>query len=318
MRESITITEVLENIARLDISICYGKEYLENTVVSSRIQRPGLALAGHFAHIRKNRIELFGETEMNFLATLAPARQKEVLMRIASINRCAFFISKKLEVPQALLVAAEHFKIPIIHTNQTTVQTNNELAYFLDFVLAPSIVIHGVCMDVSGIGIILTGRSGIGKSECALELVKRGHRFVADDAITIKRRHHYITGSASGILKDHIEVRGVGIINIPCFFGLPAVLPRKKIEMIINFMDHDKWLKRDDADRLGLTKNSREILGVNVPELICPVSPGRNMAEIVEIAAKNHMITLMGYDSTKAFADNLLTQMKKNAEIDDE
>jgi HPr kinase/phosphorylase len=308
--QSITVDELLQNVERLNVSIYSGKEYLTNPIVSSRVQRPGLALAGYFEHIRGSRVELFGETEMCFLAQLDEKRRRDVLFELAKLSKSVFVVSKNLDVPQELAEAAAAHNIPVVCTSETTVQTDNELSNYLDFVLAPETVIHGVCMEVCGLGIIIVGGSGIGKSECALELVKRGHRFVADDAVTLKRRHHYLVGAASGVLQNYIELRGVGVIDVPLFFGMPSVLTRKKIGLIIHFMNFQEWNEQGSADRLALDKKVRHILGVDVPELICPVSPGRNMAEIVELAATHHRLCLMGHDSTRTFTEKVIAQMQ--------
>lgn len=317
MMKAVTAASLVDNVSRLDLRVIFGQEHLDGKmIVSSRIQRPGLALAGYFEHIREGRVQLFGETELNFLSTLAPSQKVSVLKQLASINKCMFVLSKRLPVPEELMQAAIINKIPIVDAAQTTVQVNNELSYYLDYALAPDALMHGVCVEVYGLGIIIVGKSGIGKSECALELVKRGHRLVADDVVSIRRRQHYVVGSSNEVLRNHIELRGVGILNLSEMFGVTAIRPRKKIDLIINFMAFDEWSKHDDADRLGLSNRHRTILDIDVPETLCPVSPGRNMADVVEMATKNQMLKLMGHDSSKSFAEVVSERARMRHEID--
>jgi HPr kinase/phosphorylase len=315
--KAVTAESLLNHVNRLDMSVVHGREYLgSKVIVSSRIQRPGLALAGYTGHIRPDRVQLFGETEMNFLSTLAPSRKVHVLGQLADINKCLFVMSKNLPVPEELMQVVMLRKIPILSAAQTTVQVNNELSYYLDYALAPDETMHGVCVEVHGLGVIITGDSGIGKSECALELVKRGHRLVADDIISIRRRQHYIVGSSNETLCNHLELRGVGILNLSEMFGVTAIRPRKKIDLIINFLPYNEWIKRDDLDRLGTAEQVRTVLDIEVPEIYCPVSPGRNMADVVELAAKEQMMRTMGYNSAQNFAGKISAKATYKVEVD--
>jgi HPr kinase/phosphorylase len=315
--KNVTAAALLDGVkGRLNLKVLYGKEYLENQIIeTSRIQRPGRALAGYFEHIRPRRVQLFGETEMSFMQTLAPSQKVSVLKQLASINKCLFVLSRNMPVPDELMQAAMLYNIPVVDAAQITVQVQNELAYWLDYELAPDAVMHGVCVEVYGLGIIIVGKSGIGKSECALELVKRGQRLVADDVVCIHRRQHYIAGSSNEILRNHIELRGIGVLNISEMFGITATRPRKKIDLIIHFMDYDEWNRHDDADRLGLSNRHRNILDIDVPEMLLPVSPGRNMADVVEMAVKNQMLKLMGHNSSAAFARVADERAKIKSEI---
>ncbi|MDR2883584.1 MAG: HPr(Ser) kinase/phosphatase [Deferribacteraceae bacterium] len=316
--KGVTAESLLNGVNRLDLSVLYGEEYLgSKMIVSSRIQRPGLALAGYFEHIRSGRVQLFGETELNFLSTLAPSHKINVLSKLADINQCLFVVSKNLPVPEELMQVVMQRKVPMLAAAQTTVQVNNEISYYLDYALAPDVLMHGVCVEVHGLGIIITGDSGIGKSECALELVKRGHRLVADDIISIRRRQHYIVGSSNETLASHLELRGVGILNLSEMFGVTAIRPRKKIDLIINFLSFEEWSRRDDTDRLGLSERCKTILDIEVPETFCPVSPGRNMADVVEMAAKNQMMRTMGYNSAREFVNAVNSKVKHEVDIDE-
>ena len=309
--KSISAAALIKTVPCLSISLIYGSEYLDKcNILSSRVQRPGLALAGYFDHIRPNRVQLFGETELNFLQTLPEKRQEEVIDTLAQRSGSLFVVSKKLPAPAPLLKATERYKIPVVITEQTTVQTKNEISYCLDYALAPETVMHGVCMEVCGLGVVILGKSGIGKSECALELVKNGHRLVADDIIYIKRRRHYVVGTSDELLCGYIELRGVGILNLSDMFGIAAIRRRKRIDLVINFMTFDEWKQQGDVDRAGLSDKTINILEVEVPHILFPVSPGRNMAEIVELAAKNQILKLMGHNSSKTFTDKIQMQIE--------
>ncbi|MDR0454034.1 MAG: HPr(Ser) kinase/phosphatase [Deferribacteraceae bacterium] len=307
----VSAATLIKNVSRLNLSIIYGHELLDGcAITSSRVQRPGLALAGYFDHIRPNRVQLFGETELFFLRTLPESKQEEVIDTLVKLSKSLLIVSKKLPVPELILKIAQNREAPVISSEQSTVQTNNEISYCLDYALAPETVMHGVFMDVCGLGAMIIGKSGIGKSECALELVKKGHRLVADDITHIKRRRHYVVGTSNDLLRSHIEVRGVGILNLSEIFGITAIRNRKKIDLVIEFINFNEWNKHTEANRSGLLDNTVSILDVNIPLILCPVYPGRNMSEIVELVAKNHILKLMKHDSSKMFSEKIQKQIE--------
>jgi HPr kinase/phosphorylase len=305
MAKVVSARLVIDGLPQIKPQKIFGEAYLDNMVNSPRVQRPGLALAGCMHHIRKNRVQLFGDTEINYLSTLAGERQREILAELAKHNASLYVISKALPVPLLLTETAERFRLPIALFNEHTMQVYNELTYYLEYALAEETAMQGVCVEVYGAGIIITGKSGIGKSESALELVKRGHRLVADDVISLRRMHRHIIASCNEKLRNRIELRGIGVLDISRMFGVTSVRPSKKVDLIIKLMDYSEWSADNQNDRLNTAELCEEIFGVPIPVIQCPVSPGRNMSEIIELAAKNQILRILGYDSTKEFLAEL-------------
>ncbi|MDR2400352.1 MAG: HPr(Ser) kinase/phosphatase [Deferribacteraceae bacterium] len=310
MTKEITARSIVCGLPRITPQEVICEEFLDTAVVNSaRVQRPGLALAGCMHHIRRNRVQLFGDTEINYILTLSEEGKRDILAELAQHNSSLYVISKALSAPSALIETASRFSIPIALFNEHTMQVYNELAYHLEYALAEETVMQGVCVEVYGTGIIIVGKSGIGKSECALELIKRGHRLVADDIVTLRRMQHYIVASCGEVLLNRIELRGVGVLDISKMFGITSVRCRKQVDLIIKLMDYAEWNDDTTVDRLNTAETHEEIFGVPIPVTRCPVSPGRNMSEIVELVAKNHILKIKGYDATKEF----LTQVNKTA-----
>jgi HPr kinase/phosphorylase len=197
--------------------------------------------------------------------------------------------------------AAEQYRMPVLSIDMSTQDIQNALELLLDEALAPEHNVHGVCMDVYGMGIVITGKSGIGKSECALELIKRGHKLISDDDVLLRRCMNELVGYSDDLLHNYIELRGIGVLNITNMFGLTAVAPRKRVDLFIDFVSYDEWNLDYSGDRIGLDNRTKNILGIEVPYILCPVSPGRNMSEIVELAVKNQMMKQIGCDSALEF-----------------
>jgi len=292
--------------SNLQLKMIYGKSLAGSRYIDHyRIQKPGLALAGFTNHIHKGRVQILGNTEVSFLWSLSPDERVKALKQLCSIEICCFIITKKLRIPKEFLQAVKEAGIPLFKTDLVSSVAIREISSYLEEILASEVTRHGVFMDVFGVGVLITGRSGIGKSECAVELIKRGHRLVADDAVHFKKIQGYLVGSSSDLLRYHMEVRGLGIINIKDMFGVTAIRLRKKLEMVMEFAD---WDSDASYDRLGLDELHEELLYEQVPKLQLPISAGRNMAVIVEGAARNHLLKIMGYNSAKAFSKKLLQQ----------
>lgn len=308
--KSITVAEIISSIPSLGLRTVMGSEFTDKLIKSPRVQRPGLALSGYFEHIRPNRVELFGETELNFMKSIEPSRRLSNLKTLAKINQSVFIVSKGLDIPPEVATAATQYSIPVLSSSQTTVQINNELEECLDLVLAPETNIHGVCVEVDGLGTVITGSSGIGKSECAIELIKRGHRLVADDVVTVKKVRTALIAESNERLRGFIELRGIGILDIVAMYGLPAVKKLKKIDLVVEFVDFSVWNTKG-TDRLGVNGSSYTMLDITVPKYICPVSPGRNMAEIVELVVKNHILKREGYNSSIEFTNKTTAKTGK-------
>jgi len=287
----------------LRLTLVAGKRGLSRRIASARIQKPGLSLAGYTEYLHKDRLQVFGNTEMSYLATLPPVRAAEVLRRFFALQLSCLVVTKSIAVPPAMIEAAETSGTPVLQTSHLSSVFIENIQNYLEDILAAATSMHGVLLDVFGVGILLLGKSGIGKSEIALDLIMRGHRLVADDIVDIKRRTaESVQGMGSEIIKHHMEVRGLGIINIKDLFGVAAIRERKKIEIVLELVD---WDPNVEYDRLGVEEKKFRILDVEIPMLIVPVRPGRNMTTIVEVAARNHLLKLQGHHSAREFQERL-------------
>ena len=301
---SIKISRLLEDSDYdLRLQLVVGEKGLDKRISSSRIQKPGLALTGFTEHLHPERVQVFGNTEISYLETLPEARQQEVLATLLRSELACIVVTKNLEIPQTLTDACERADVTLMKTTLLSSTFIQQVQSFLDEALTASASLHGVLMDVFGVGILLLGKSGIGKSEIALDLVMRGHRLVADDIVDVTRRKPgTIYGAGNPIIKHHMEIRGLGIINIKDLFGIAAVRDRKKIELVIELVE---WDPMQEYDRLGVEEQKFSVVGVEIPLAVVPVRPGRNMTTIIEVAARNHLLKLQGHHSAREFAERL-------------
>jgi HPr kinase/phosphorylase len=303
MAGSVKVSQLLaDDSFDLRLELVAGKAGLSRKISSDRIQKPGLALTGFIAHIHPERVQVFGNTEMSYLHTLPPERQGEMLQQLFTAPLACLIVTKDLEMPPLLAELAERAGVPLLKTPHLSSGFISAAQAFLEDALTVSTSTHGVLIDVFGVGIVILGKSGIGKSECALDLVMRGHRLVADDIVDIKRRKGAAYGAGSAIIKHHMEVRGLGIINIKDLFGIAAVRDSKKLELVIELVE---WNPHEEYDRLGLDERMFTVVDVEVPMLVVPVRPGRNMTTIIEVAARNHLLKLQGHHSANEFQDKL-------------
>jgi len=303
--KSILISQVVEEFG---LKILAGKDGLDNEVIVSDIKRPGIELAGFFDYFTPERIQLLGRTELSFLRGLESNIKEIRLSQFMDYDLPGIIITRDLLPPQELIILSEKNDIPLLGTELSTTSFLSRLSEYLEVIFAPSITIHGVLVSVYGVGVLITGKSGIGKSETALGLVKRGHQLVADDAVSIKRLgKDRLLGSASEIAQYHMELRGLGIIDIKTLFGVGAIKLDQNVELVIEL---EKWQPERNYDRLGLDEEHREILGVEVPRLTVPVKPGRDLAMIIEVAAMNFRLKLTGYDAAQEFTQKLEELLK--------
>lgn len=309
--KSLPVSELLTLEAKsLRLKLLYGKKISTQRLINAyRIQKPGLGLAGYTEHIHDGRVQILGNTEISYLWHLSPEERCHSIQELCKRNISCFVVTKSLRVPKELLAAVKQYQIPLLKTDLVSSLFIEKLTVFLEDKLAQETVKHGVLMDVHGIGVFIIGRSGIGKSECALELIKRGHRLVADDAVHIKKMHSDLIGSSNDLLKYNIELRGLGILNIKNMYGVSSIRTKKKIEVVAHFVD---WNIDEEYDRVGLDTDYHSILDVELPKFVLPISPGRNIAIIVEAAAKNHMLKTMGYDAAEELQDRLNQTIEKN------
>ena len=304
MTNSIPISRLLDETPYdLRLELVAGQEGLSRQISSSRIQKPGLALTGFTEHLHPERVQIFGNTEMSYLRTLTEEQQRSVLTHLFDSDLACVVVTKGLDIPGPLQDGCERSKLTLMRSSLASSAFITQVQAFLEEALTATATLHGVLMDVFGVGVLLLGKSGIGKSEIALDLVMRSHRLVADDIISVTRRKEgTVWGHGNDIIQHHMEIRGLGIINIKDLFGVASVRERKKIELVIELVE---WDPKAEYDRLGLESPPFNIVGVDVPHAVVPVRPGRNMSTIVEVAARNHLLKLQGHNSAQDFADRL-------------
>jgi HPr kinase/phosphorylase len=291
----------------LRLELLAGESGVDRKIVSSRIQKPGLALAGFTEHIHRDRLQVFGNTELSYLATLTQTEQRQRVQGLFRLPISCLIVTKNLPVSEMIQREANDAQLPLLRSSHLSSSFIDNVEQFLQEALTASTSVHGVLIDVIGVGILILGKSGIGKSELALDLVTRGHRLVADDIVDLKRKAGgSVYGSGSEIIQHHMEVRGIGIINIKDLFGVSAVRDRKKVETVIELVD---WDDHADYDRLGIDERNFSVLDTQVPLLVIPVRPGRNMGTIVEVAARNHLLKLQGHHSALEFQEKLSKQI---------
>lgn len=275
----------------------------EILVYSSDVNRPGLALSGYFDYFDNDRVQVMGKSEFGFLEDLAPETRALRLDELASHKPPAMVVSRGLEIFPELKASCEKYQVPLLRTADTTSGFMASLIAYLNVQLAPRITRHGVFVEVYGEGILLMGDSGVGKSETAIELVKRGHRLISDDAVEIKMvSSHELVGSPPEVLRHYMELRGIGIINVAKLFGMGAVKDSSSIDLIINMVP---WRDGEAYDRLGMETQYTEILDVRVPSITIPITPGRNLAVIFEVAAMNNRQKRMGYNAALEFTEQM-------------
>jgi HPr kinase/phosphorylase len=305
---SLAIEDLLkEGEYGLDLKLVSGRKGLSRRINSSRIQKPGLALSGYTEHLHPDRVQVLGNTEISYLHQLPEERAAQAVRKLCSFPLSCFIITKGLDPPPLLAAEADRAGIPLMVTPHQSSTFISLITKFLEERLLPTTHIHGVLVDVLGVGVLLLGKSGIGKSECALDLVIRGHRLVADDIIYIKKKMPAaLVGQAGEAIQHHMEIRGLGIINVKDLYGVSSIREKKIIDMVLELI---AWDPDQEYDRLGIDDQVHTILGVDIPHLKIPVTPGRNLTSIIEVAARNFLLKGMGYHSAREFHEKLLARM---------
>ncbi len=303
---NVSLKEIVEE---LELEVVCGSELLDTVTVSvPEINRPGLALKGYFDYFGEGRIQIIGRAESAYLDSLAPLERTTCLERF---YKCCFpcvIITRGLPAVEEMLDISQESKVPVLKTNEVTSRFLSNIIGYLNLQLAPRVTIHGGLVDVYGEGILITGESGSGKSETALELVKRGHRLVADDAVEIKKvSEKTLVGSAPEMIKHLIEIRGLGIIDVKNLFGIGSVKSVEKIDLVVNL---EKWDENSEYDRLGIEEKYTVILEQRIPIMRVPVAPGRNLAVIIEAAAINNRQRKLGYNTAKELAERLSSSLE--------
>ncbi len=274
------------------------------------VARPGLQLAGYFDHFEPMRLQVLGNAEMSYVSKLSGAERCTMFDRLFSYKFPALIVARSMEPGQELLEMARKHNVTVLLSEDATSTLTSTLITYLKAALAPRITRHGVLVEVYGEGIFLTGDSGIGKSEAAVELLKRGHRLISDDAVEIRKvSTHSLVGTAPELIRNYIELRGIGIINVAKLFGVGAVRLENQIDLVVEIVP---WNTQEVYDRLGLEEKYMELLGVNIPMKVIPITPGRNLAMILEVAAMNNRERKMGYNSAKEFTEQINRHFAEN------
>jgi len=282
-------------------------------ITVSDINRPGMALMGFVENFLPERIQILAQTELTYLATLSPDGVREAIDRLFHFTMPVIVICKGLEAPPVLLARAQESGTPVLRTPQSTTPFIHSLTSYLDHMFAPTVSVHGSLVDVYGCGLMFTGRSAIGKSETALDLVERGHRLVADDVVTITRRHgDVLIGTGNQLLRHHMEIRGLGIIDVQSIFGIRSIRLQKRVEVEVNLRE---WSDDEEYERIGLDERKTEFLGVQIPLVQVPITPGKNITVIAEVIALNYLVKVTGgYSPAEKLNQHLIELMKRKSE----
>lgn len=310
MKNSNSHVNLTKIINEFHLEMIYMPENPDDIMIkSSDVHRPGIQLSeGYFDYFDNDRIQILGKVEHFYMLKKTSEEQKIAYEKLMSSGIPAAIVTRGLEVGEELFAAAKKYNVPLMRTEESTSSFMAALIAFLNLSLAPCVTRHGVLVEVYGEGILLLGESGVGKSETAVELIKRGHRLVADDAVDIRRvSAKTLVGSSPEIIRHFIELRGIGIVDVKKIFGMGAVKNTENINLVINL---EAWQQGKNYERLGLDKEVTNILGINVPSLTIPVRPGRNLAVIIEIAAMNHRQQNMGYNAAEELNERLTKQMQ--------
>ncbi len=306
---SLSIEDLLRDTDYgMALSLLAGGSGLAKRITTSRIQKPGLALTGYTEHLHADRVQILGNTEISYLRQLPEDLARNNIDTLCRFPITCFVVTLDLDPPEFLIRSVENAGIPLLKTPHLTSTFISSITRYLEERLLPITHVHGVLVDVFGVGVLLLGKSGIGKSECALDLVIRGHRLVADDVVQIRKKvTSSLVGAATEPLQFRMEVRGLGVINIRDLFGISAIRGKKVINLVIELVE---WDPDQEYDRLGIDEMKYSILDVELKYLRIPVRYGRNLTSIIEVAARNFLLKNMGYNSTQEFHDYLMARLK--------
>jgi len=310
----LTIRELVARKGEsLQWEIVAGEDGLDREIRVPEVSSPGLVFAGFTQRFAADRLHALGETEIAFLRSLDAKTRATTLKTFMGFDLPCVFVTKGQAVPRELSRLAKERKIPVLRTKLRTAEFYRRITPYLTEVFAPSEQLHASLADVYGVGLLFIGRSGIGKSECVLDLVERGHRLVADDLVHITRRGgDVLMGRANELAHRYMEIRGVGLVDVMSLFGVRAVRQQKRIEVVVELQD---WDVAKDVDRTGLDGRVTTILGIDLPLVVIPLNPGKNLTVICEVVAMNHLLRYSGVDSARQFNDRLIQRMAEQAEL---
>jgi HPr kinase/phosphorylase len=297
----------------LELERVPGTEGLNRVVTGADVSSPGLALAGFVARFPAERLQVFGETEVTYLRSLDSTTRREHLQKFFAFPFPCLFVTKKLDLPVEVIEEAIKFEVPVLRSVLKTNEFYSRVKPWLEDFFAPQTTLHGSLADVYGVGVLFMGKSGIGKSECVLDLVERGHRLVADDLVFVRKRgSEVLIGRGHELQKHYMEIRGVGLVDIPAIFGIRAVRQQKRIEVVVQLVE---WQQGAEADRTGLDGETIDILGVATPRITILLNPGKNITVVAEVIAMHHLLKWSGIDPAERFNAALIKQMRDKTEI---
>lgn len=295
--------KTVDLIDEFNLELISGEEGINRPITVSDLSRPGLEIAGYFDYYPADRIQILGMTELTFFSRLSPDDRLSRMESLCSDITPCIIVTRGIDIPEELILASEKVSVPVLRSTMKTTRFSSRLTNFLESKLAPTTAVHGVLVDIYGVGVMITGKSGVGKSETALELVKRGHRLVADDCVEIRQEDDdTLVGTSPELIEHLLEIRGVGIINVMTLFGAGAVRSHKKISLVINL---ELWDQQKNYDRIGLEEEKVRIIDTNITRMNIPVRPGRNIAVIIEVAAMNFRLKRMGVNTAQQFTEKL-------------
>lgn len=297
---TVRTSDLLDNF---NLTLVAGKDGIHKQITTPDISRLGIEMTGCFDFYQKERIQIIGRTEMSYFLRLSNEEKRDRALHLCTEDTPGIVITRGMDIPNEFIKAANDVGVPILQSDRTTTRVLSQLTDYLHLKLAPFTAMHGVLVDIYGVGVLIRGKSGIGKSEIALELVKRGHRLVADDSVEIRQDDYdRLIGSSPPLIKHLIEIRGIGIIDVVSLFGAGSVMNYKEISLILNI---ELWDEKKQYDRLGIDESTVNIMDVRVPEVTIPLRPGRNIAVLIEVAAMNFRLKKMGVNAAEEFTDRL-------------
>ena len=305
---SVPLTSIVEEFG---LQVVYAAtDYNSIRLTVEDVARPGMQLSGYFDHFEPSRLQILGNVEVSYLNKLSPNERRVIFDQLFSYKFPALLVARNLEVSEQCLEMAQKHNVSILRSHEATSTIVSAVITYLKDALAPRITRHGVLMEIYGEGVLLVGESGIGKSETAVELLKRGHRLIADDAVEIRKStRKALLGTAPELIRNYVELRGIGIINVAKLFGMGAVKLENEINLVVNIVP---WNPQEVYDRLGLEDQYMDILGIKIPMNTIPVTPGRNLAVILEVAAMNNRQRKMGYNPAKEFTEQINRHFEEN------
>ena len=310
--KGISVRELIDDADfGLELEGISGSKGLSRKIYNPRIQKLGLIIAGHLVYLHPHRVQILGNTEISYLRQLKPEEGKRIVRELCQLDVVCFVVTRNLKVADYLLAETEERGIPLLRTKLVTSVFIERVTKCLEDRLAPSGVVHGVLMEIMGVGVLIVGRSGIGKSENALELVMRSHRLISDDVVEVKKIGPIeLMGRAPDMTRNLLEVRGIGIVDIRHLFGVAAVRESKRVELVVELLD---WGSGAEHERIGLREDKYRLLGIDLPLVRVPVSPGRNVSAIIELACRNHILKAEGIHTAQELEERILRAMEQES-----